>query len=102
MVQVLIPAIKEFLSKRGLSIRPDKTRMVDVHQGFEFLGFRFCKRKYDPKKVWVKKKHVGDHIIVVHPSHKKVKELNAKVKKILRQNQLASILINLLNPLLRG
>jgi len=102
MTDVLIPAIKNFLLKRGLKIRPDKTRLVDVYKGFEFLGFRFFKRKFDYRKVWVKKKHVGKYIIVVHPSRKKVKELNLKIRTMFRVNQNASLLINQLNPLLRG
>ena len=51
MTDVLIPAIEKFLIKRGLKIKPDKIRLVDVYKGFEFLDFGFFKRKFDYRKV---------------------------------------------------
>ena len=39
---------------------------------------------------------------MTHPSRKKVKEFNLKIKKIFRVNQNAPLLINQLNPSLRG
>jgi len=102
LVDIIILAIEAFLSKRGLRLNLGKTRLVDVRERFTFLGFAFFKRKFDYRKVWVKKKHVGTHIIIVHLERKSIKAFNTKVRKILRQNTDASVLINQLNLYLRG
>lgn len=33
------PAIAEFLEERGLQFKESKTRIVNIEQGFDFLGF---------------------------------------------------------------
>ena len=39
--QYVIPTIKSFLAKMGLNLNEMKTRVVNVSEGFDFLGFHF-------------------------------------------------------------
>ena len=43
----ILPVVVEFLATRGLAISPEKTHIVHIEQGFDFLGFNV--RKYDGK-----------------------------------------------------
>ena len=38
LVERVIPAVKEFLAARGLRLSPEKSRITQVSDGFEFLG----------------------------------------------------------------
>ncbi len=46
---VIVPTIRAFLSKRGLKISDEKTRIVRIEQGFDFLGQNV--RKYRNKLI---------------------------------------------------
>ncbi len=41
IVNYIIPKVKDFLFKVGLSLNEGKTRIVNVSDGFKFLGFHF-------------------------------------------------------------
>ncbi|GAM53767.1 hypothetical protein EBME_2230 [bacterium endosymbiont of Mortierella elongata FMR23-6] len=43
----MLPVIKEFLSERGLTLSPEKTKITNIAQGFDFLGQNV--RKYNGK-----------------------------------------------------
>ncbi|BBE09889.1 RNA-directed DNA polymerase [Mycoavidus cysteinexigens] len=43
----VLPVIKEFLSERGLTLSPEKTKITNIAQGFDFLGQNV--RKYNGK-----------------------------------------------------
>jgi len=85
------PWIVEFLRERGLTLSEEKTRIVHLTDGFDFVGWNF--RKYLNGKVLVK------------PSRKNVQTFYGKVKDILN-DALSKIpqaaLIRRLNPVLRG
>lgn len=57
--EVILPRVKQFLNNIGLSLNMHKTFTTSIYDGFEFLGFRFFKRKFDYSKVWVKKSILG-------------------------------------------
>jgi RNA-directed DNA polymerase len=44
---VVKPWIVEFLRERGLTLSEEKTKIVHIDEGFEFLGWNF--RKYSGK-----------------------------------------------------
>jgi RNA-directed DNA polymerase len=62
------PWVVEFLRERGLSLSEEKTSVVHIEQGFDFLGWNF--RKYSGK-------------LLIKPSKKNVKTFYAKVKEII-------------------
>ena len=83
------PWVEQFLAVRGLQLSPEKTRIVHIDQGFDFLGWNF--RKYNGK-------------LLIKPSKKNVKAFYRKVKEVIDTHKTArqEDLIRLLNPMLRG
>ena len=86
---VVIPAIEAFLSERGLSISEEKTRIVRLEQGFDFLGQNV--RKYGDK-------------LIIKPTKENIRSFKEKVKSIIVEGRgwNAESLINKLTPVNRG
>jgi hypothetical protein len=87
--QDVMPLVTEFLQERGLVLAPEKTRIVHIDEGFDFLGFHF--RKYGGK-------------LLIKPARASIDHISAKVKTILQKGQHwpQSEIIRTLNPVLRG
>lgn len=83
------PWVETFLRERGLQLHPGKTRIVNIDEGFDFLGWNF--RKYKNK-------------LLIKPSQKNVKTFYAKVRDTIAANLSSPkvALIQQLNPMLRG
>lgn len=83
------PWIVKFLRERGLTLSEEKTRIVHIDQGFDFLGWNF--RKYGGK-------------LLIKPSQKNVKAFYGKVKEIIATSLSVptETLIQRLNPVLKG
>ena len=79
--------IRGLIEERGLSLHPEKTRVVDATQrgGFEFLGYRF-----EQGRRWPRRK-----------STKKLKDAIRVKTKRANGNSLRTIIDNI-NPILRG
>ena len=86
---IVKPWVVEFLQERGLTLSEEKTRIVHIDQGFDFLGWNF--RKYGEK-------------LLIKPSRKSVKALYGKARSIIEESLSIPIekLIQRLNPVLRG
>ncbi|MBV6524976.1 group II intron reverse transcriptase/maturase, partial [Ursidibacter maritimus] len=84
--QEVIPLIKGFLKERGLSLSEEKTRVVHIEQGFDFLGWNV--RRFKGK-------------ILNRPSKKNVKAFYSKVKTVISKMKMAKQedLIRVLNPM---
>ena len=67
----------------------EKTHVVHIKEGFDFLGWNF--RKYDGK-------------LLIKPSKKNVKTFYSKVREVISTSKTVrqEDLIRLLNPILRG
>lgn len=83
------PAIEQFLVERGLAISADKTTIVHVEQGFDFLGQNT--RRYKSK-------------LIIKPSLKSTVRLLNRIRNLVRKNRATSQadLITMLNPQIRG
>ncbi|WP_112171971.1 group II intron reverse transcriptase/maturase [Paraburkholderia unamae] len=83
------PWVEVFLAQRGLRLSEEKTRVVHIDEGFDFLGWNF--RKYLGK-------------LLIKPSRKNVKTFYRKVAETISGNKTVKQeeLIRLLNPMLRG
>lgn len=83
------PWIEEFLRERGLELSHEKTRIVHIDEGFDFLGWNF--RKYSGK-------------LLIKPSRKNMKTFYGKVSEIIKSwhSKSPESLIAKLNPVLRG
>ena len=86
---VILPAINTFLSERGLTISDEKTRIVRIEQGFDFLGQNV--RKYGDK-------------LIIKPAKDNLRSFKEKVKSISVEGRgwNSESLINKLNPVIRG
>jgi RNA-directed DNA polymerase len=86
---VVIPWVVQFLRERGLALAEEKTRVVHIDEGFDFLGWNF--RKYRGK-------------MLIKPSKKNVQALYSKVKEIIEKSLSVPthVLIGQLNPVLAG
>ena len=83
------PWVEQFLAVRGLQLSLEKTRVVHIKEGFDFLGWNF--RKYDGK-------------LLIKPSKKNVKAFYSKVREVISTSKTVrqEDLIRQLNPILRG
>ncbi len=83
------PAIEDWLAERGLTLHPDKTQIVKVSDGFNFLGFNI-------------RTHRGSCFTT--PQKDKVLSLLRRLRKWLKDNktELPENVIRHFNPILRG
>ncbi|MEW6737323.1 MAG: group II intron reverse transcriptase/maturase [Acidobacteriota bacterium] len=83
------PLIEEFLKQRGLELSQEKTKIVHISEGFDFLGKNI--RKYSGK-------------LLIKPAAKNVKAILLKIRQTIKKYPTASVefLILKLNPLIRG
>jgi RNA-directed DNA polymerase len=85
----VLPALNAFLESRGLVLSPEKTRIVHIDEGFDFLGQNV--RKYKGK-------------LLIRPSKDSVKSFKDKIRQAFKaaRGQAANVLIQLLNPKISG
>ncbi|MFM7710706.1 MAG: group II intron reverse transcriptase/maturase [Ferruginibacter sp.] len=91
--------VNKFLNERGLVLNLNKTTISSIEEGFEFLGFLF-KEYPDFNRVKGTKKG----ILLIKPSPDKTKKFRAKLSEVVKKHKHGHItlLINELNPILRG
>lgn len=85
----IIPAVRAFLEERGLHLSEEKTRLVHIEEGFDFLGFNV--RKYDGK-------------LLIKPAPKSVRAFLRTIRELVKKHVGSStdVLIRQLNSKLRG
>jgi RNA-directed DNA polymerase len=83
------PVVKTFLKERGLNLSLEKTKISHIQDGFDFLGFNI--RKYDQK-------------LLIKPSKANIKRFLEDIRENIksRSNVKTEVLINILNPKIRG
>ncbi|MET8507548.1 group II intron reverse transcriptase/maturase, partial [Streptomyces sp. NPDC004787] len=81
--------LSEWLEPRGLTIHPEKTEIVRLEDGFDFLGFNV--RKYGPKTL-------------IKPSAKAIATVKEKIRLMVQESASAPVdtLVKRLNPLIKG
>jgi len=90
LTDIVLPEIKAFLADRGLKISGEKTRIVNIEDGFNFLGQNI--RKYKGNK------------LIIKPSDESKRIFLNKVKETIAYSggRSAEFLIKKLNPVIRG
>ena len=88
-IEAVVPVLQAWLKPRGLALNMEKTQIVNIQQGFPFLGFSI--RHYNGK-------------CLCRPQKEKVLAFLARIRSWLRQNASVSpaAVIYHLNPILRG
>lgn len=93
--EALRPQIADVLTQVGLRLSEEKTHVVHIDEGFDFLGFRIQRHR---------KPGTNNCYVYTFPSRKAVTSIRQKVKKISRQgtNHPLADLLRQLNMALRG
>lgn len=87
--------VAEVISPMGLRLSEEKTAVVHIDEGFDFLGFRIQRQT---------KRGSNKAFVYTFPSKKSLASIKAKVKAITKQgtNNPLSVLLRQLNGVLRG
>ncbi len=93
--EALRDEVAEVLSSVGLRLSEEKTRIVHIDEGFDFLGFRIQRHR---------KRGTAKRFVYTYPSKKALASIKAKVRSMTRgaTDQSLTILLHRLNPVLRG
>jgi RNA-directed DNA polymerase len=83
------------LRPMGLRLSEQKTGIVHIDEGLDFLGFRIQRHQ---------KRGTGKRFVYTYPSKKALASIKAKVRALTRgaTNQSLTVLIHRLNPVIRG
>jgi len=93
----VVEVLKTWLAERGLSLADDKTRIVHMDQGFDFLGFNV--RRYRARRT-----NRSELVTLITPSRKSVAKVREKLKAVwsgAKHRPLRDTLLNL-NAIVRG
>ncbi|NEO61032.1 MAG: group II intron reverse transcriptase/maturase [Moorea sp. SIO4G2] len=87
---------EEWLSKKGLTLSFEKTRISHLTTGFDFLGWNFRKHNTSTRK--------SGYITIIKPSDKNVAKFKTKLKEEFKKVREApqEVVIKRLNPIIRG
>ena len=100
-----VEAARRILKQLGVELHPQKTRIVHVRYGFEFLGYKI-KRGYKKLRLPEGKIRSGTRAgaLYAYPKAKSISRFMDQVRKRTRRNVplTAQELIENLNPLIRG
>ena len=94
--QILYRRIEVILTGLGLRINEEKSKVVQLKEGFSFLGFHFTSG-YSYRKM--------KQAVVKFPSAKATKSIKRNIKVVLKKNRLGADLkevVEMVNPKLRG
>ena len=85
-----------WLAQRGLQLSEEKTRIVHITDGFDFLGFNVRQFERTDRKSGVK--------LIIRPSAKSVKAIRKKLKETFRRCRGSNVakLVKEVNPIIRG
>ena len=85
-----------WLKERGLELSEEKTRITNIDEGFDFLGFNIRRYKTLTSRKGTK--------IFIKPSRKSVQAIKMKLRTIFRENVGVpqEILVSKVNPVIRG
>jgi RNA-directed DNA polymerase len=83
------PVVSAFLKERGLELAEEKTRIVHIDDGFDFLGFNF-------------RKHHGK--LLIKPEKANIAAVKEKLQAIIKDSAALpqASLLQRLNPVIRG
>jgi len=88
--------LKAWFTERGLTFSEEKTRIVNLDEGFDFLGFNVRQYKVTTSR--------SGYRLLIKPSKTSVKSIKRKLKEAFRKYHGHSVqqLIRGLNPVIRG
>lgn len=93
-----------WLSQRGLNLSEEKTRVVHLDEGFDFLGFNIRRYKTQTKTTTKKRLLSPGYKVLVKPSKEAVKRFRKAIKELFMALKGAPVdtLVSRLNALITG
>lgn len=91
--------ISEFIKERGLELHETKTKITHIEEGIDLLGFNIRRQN------WIHKWNAEskqEKVLIIKPSEKGKKALKQKIRKIIKASKSMTMIVNELNPMLRG
>lgn len=91
-----------WLAERGLELSEDKTRIIHMDEGFDFLGFNV--RRYFVTTKNTKHANTTSYKVLIKPSKDSIKRFRKKIKELfmLHKGAPVRVLVQKLNALLTG
>jgi RNA-directed DNA polymerase len=92
----VVRELTEWLQRRGLALSEEKTRIVHLSEGYDFLGFHLQHHKDATRPSGWK--------LLIEPSAKSVQSVKEKLKEqwLLQRGQAIGSVLRALNPVIRG
>lgn len=94
--EALREEVAEVLSPMGLRLSPDKTRVVHLSEGFDFLGFHIKKRR---------RRGTQKRYVYTYPSKEAVQSVKDKVRRLTRRSSIPTppwVLLRSINAVVMG
>lgn len=92
--------LKEFLAIRGLKLKDSKTRVINIKQGFDFLGYNIQRYDKDPGRN--RRNRNIETTLIIKPTAEAERKLKKKIHEEIKPNKSIKSIIRTLNPILRG
>lgn len=91
-----VKILNEWLEKKGLSLSREKTRIIHLKEGFDFLGFNIRHYAVTNSKTGWK--------LLIKPSKKSVQAIRDKLRQnwLNLRSQNVKVIVDKLNPIIRG
>lgn len=100
ILEVVKKKVEEFILERGLELNQKKTRIVNIKEGIDFLGFNLKRYPFRPQ---MNSYNGQDTVLIVKPSKKGIDKLKEKIREMTEdKNRPIAKIISDLNPVLRG
>jgi RNA-directed DNA polymerase len=95
--ETLWEEVAAVLAPMGLRLSAEKTRVVHIEEGFDFLGWRIQRRPW-------RSRTTGKKAVYTYPSKKSLNAIIDKVRRLTRRARHRTLedLLRRLNPVLRG
>jgi RNA-directed DNA polymerase len=92
----VVQILKDWLKERGLELSSEKTRILHLSDGFDFLGFNIRQYRSENTRTGWK--------LLIKPSKESVQKLRDKLRKtwLSLKGQNVSAIVGRLNPIIRG
>ncbi|MDZ8089239.1 MAG: group II intron reverse transcriptase/maturase [Nostoc sp. DedQUE12b] len=91
-----VTTLNNWMKERGLTLSQEKTKIVHLKDGFDFLGFNIRQYPVSNTKTGLK--------LLIKPSNETMQNIRNKLKLVWlnNQSQNVNVIIGKLNPLIRG
>jgi RNA-directed DNA polymerase len=99
ILQEVRNVMEEFIATRGLELHQKKTRIVNIREGIDFLGFNIRRRKF---RAQLNNWNGQEDPLIMKPSKKGIERLKAKITTAIDKKRPMESIITELNPILRG